>query len=45
MHEGNFGTMTAVKGANIVPVPLEDATGPVREVPVEYSDLLRAFMG
>lgn len=44
-HEGTFGKLVALKGSEVVPVPIADATGPVRTVPESYFDLARAFMG
>ncbi len=33
IHEGNFGTMAALRGTDVVQVPLADATGELKTVP------------
>lgn len=39
VKEGNFGNMVALKGNDVVPVPLDDATKELKLVPKEWMDL------
>lgn len=40
-----FGKMVSLQGRNIVDVPLQDAVGKLKTVPVEYYRLAEAFFG
>lgn len=40
-----FGRMTALRGGDVIDVPLEDSTGPARIVPPERVEFIRSFMG
>ena len=42
---GRFGMMTALRGDDVVPVPLDEAAGKLRTVPREYYALAEAFFG
>ena len=44
-HEGRWGTMTALRGTDIVPVPLEEATRELKLVPVERYAEAEVFFG
>jgi phosphofructokinase-like protein len=43
--EGTFGTMTALRGDAIVPVPLAEACSGIRGVPRELADVAETFFG
>jgi len=43
--EGKFGYMAAVRGNDIVPVPLEEAVGKLNTVPPEEYEIARGFFG
>ena len=43
--EGTFGTMTALRGDAIVPVPLAEACAGIRGVPRELADVAETFFG
>jgi phosphofructokinase-like protein len=43
--EGQFGTMTALRGTEVVPVPLQEACMPPRGVPDSLVDLAATFFG
>ena len=43
--EGRFGEMAALRGADVVAVPLEDAVAELRTVPKELYDLSATFFG
>lgn len=45
VNDGNFGKMAALKGTEIVPVPLSDATRELKLVPKELYDLAKTFFG
>jgi 6-phosphofructokinase 1 len=45
VHEGRWGTMTALRGTDIVPVPLEEATRELKLVPVERYAEAEVFFG
>jgi 6-phosphofructokinase 1 len=40
---GEFGQMAALKGNDVVGVPLEEATGQLKTVPKEWEDLAEVF--
>jgi phosphofructokinase-like protein len=42
---GQFGQMTALRGTEVVPAPLDDAVKELRTVPREYYALAEAFFG
>jgi phosphofructokinase-like protein len=44
-HERRFGTMTALRGPDLVGVPLEEACTEIRGVPAELYDVARTFFG
>jgi len=44
IHNGEFGKMAALKGNEIVSVPLKDATGKLKLVSKEWIDLLEVFL-
>jgi 6-phosphofructokinase 1 len=43
--EGRWGVMTALRGMDVVPAPLDDAVKELRTVPREYYALAEAFFG
>jgi 6-phosphofructokinase 1 len=45
VHEGNFGTMTALRGTEIHVVPLSEGTGELKTVSPELYDELKTFFG
>ncbi|MEM1563599.1 MAG: 6-phosphofructokinase [Candidatus Bathyarchaeia archaeon] len=44
-HEGKFGYMVALKGNQIVPVPLKDVVGKRKTVDIELYELASVFFG
>jgi 6-phosphofructokinase len=44
IHNGEFGKMAALKGNEIVSVPLKEATGKLKLVSKEWIDLLEVFL-
>jgi phosphofructokinase-like protein len=44
IHKGDFGKMAALRGNEIVSVPLKDATGKLKFVSKEWIDLLKVFL-
>ncbi len=44
IHNGEFGKMAAIKGNEIVSVPLKEATGKLKLVSKEWLDLLEVFL-
>jgi ATP-dependent phosphofructokinase / diphosphate-dependent phosphofructokinase len=44
-HEGDFGKMVALRGTDIVRVPLSDATDELKTVPVERYEEAEVFFG
>ena len=45
VHEGRFGMMAALRGDDIVGVPLADAVSELKTVPPEWYDVAKAFFG
>ena len=45
VHEGRFGRMAALRGQDIVDVPLAEAVAERKTVPPEWYDVARAFFG
>jgi 6-phosphofructokinase 1 len=45
VHEAAFGTMVALRGGDIVRVPIEDAVGQPKTVDPELFDVARVFFG
>jgi 6-phosphofructokinase 1 len=45
VHEGRFGTMAALRGDEIVAVPLKDAVATLKTVPPDWYDVAKAFFG
>ncbi len=43
VNDGEFGKMAALKGSEIVPVPLSDATSELKLVPADMYDLAKTF--
>ncbi|GAF81463.1 unnamed protein product, partial [marine sediment metagenome] len=43
--DGDFGKMVALKGNDIVSVPLEDATGKIKTVDMDLYEIARIFFG
>lgn len=43
INDGNFGKMTALKGNEILPVPLSEATSELKFVPPEMYELAKTF--
>ncbi len=43
VHEGEFGKMVALKGNDVVPVPLEQATGELKTVGPEWFKMMETF--
>jgi 6-phosphofructokinase 1 len=44
-HEGNFGQLTALRGTEVVPVPLSETAGEPRVVPGHFLELAQGFTG
>jgi 6-phosphofructokinase 1 len=45
VNEGEFGKMAALRGDDVVAVPLDEATAELKTVPREWYDVARAFFG
>jgi 6-phosphofructokinase 1 len=45
VHEGRFGMMAALRGNDIVEVPLRDAVAELKTVPPDWYDVAKAFFG
>jgi ATP-dependent phosphofructokinase / diphosphate-dependent phosphofructokinase len=45
VHEGRFGAMAALRGDDIVAVPIRDAVAELKTVPPRWFDVARAFFG
>jgi len=45
VHERRFGTMAALRGDAVVPVPLADDVAELKRVPAEWFAVARAFCG
>ncbi len=45
VEEGDFGTMAALQGDDIVAVPLEAAVAQLKTVPPDWFDVAKAFFG
>ncbi|MCH7819066.1 MAG: 6-phosphofructokinase [Candidatus Marinimicrobia bacterium] len=45
VNDGDFGKMAALRGNEIVPVPLSDATSELKLVPAELYNLAKTFFG
>jgi ATP-dependent phosphofructokinase / diphosphate-dependent phosphofructokinase len=45
VHEGRFGQMAALRGDDVVPVSLQEATAELKTVPNEWYEVGRAFFG
>ena len=45
VHEGDFGKMVAIRGTEIVRVPLIDGTGELKTVPIERYTEAEVFFG
>jgi 6-phosphofructokinase 1 len=45
VHEGRFGTMAALRGDEIVAVPLAEAVAELKTVPREWYEVAQAFFG
>jgi 6-phosphofructokinase 1 len=45
VHEGRFGRMAALRGDEIVDVPLAEAVAQLKTVPSEWYEVARAFFG
>jgi 6-phosphofructokinase 1 len=45
VHDQDYGKMVALRGTDIVRVPLIDATGVLKTVPIERYDEIRTFFG
>ena len=43
INDGNFGKMTALKGNEILPVPLSEATSELKLVPLDMYELAKTF--
>ena len=43
IHEGDFGKMAALRGTEVVAIPLTEAVGKLKTVPQEWVDLLTVF--
>jgi ATP-dependent phosphofructokinase / diphosphate-dependent phosphofructokinase len=44
-HENRYGRMAALRGDEIVDVPLTEATAELKLVPLEWFDVARTFVG
>ena len=45
VHEGDYGKMAALRGDDVIAVPLGDATAELKTVPLEWYDVARTFFG
>ena len=45
VHEGRFGTMAALRGDDVVAVPLRDAVAELKTVPLAWYNVAKAFFG
>jgi ATP-dependent phosphofructokinase / diphosphate-dependent phosphofructokinase len=45
VHRGEFGVMVALRGTEIVTVPLDEATGTLKTVPPELYEVAEVFFG
>lgn len=43
IHDGDFGKMAALRGTEVISIPLAEAVGRLKTVPQEWVDLLRVF--
>jgi hypothetical protein len=43
IHNGDFGKMAALRGTEIVAIPLTEAVGKLKTVSQEWVDLLKVF--
>jgi 6-phosphofructokinase 1 len=43
IHRGEFGKMAALRGTEVIAIPLTEAVGTLKTVPQEWVDLLRIF--
>jgi len=43
IHRGEFGKMAALRGTEVIAIPLTEAVGTLKTVPQEWVDLLRVF--
>jgi 6-phosphofructokinase 1 len=41
--EGKFGQMAALRGNDVIPVPLEEATGELKTVTKQWMELAQVF--
>jgi ATP-dependent phosphofructokinase / diphosphate-dependent phosphofructokinase len=45
VQEGDFGQMAALRGDDVLAVPLEEATAELKTVPADWYDIARTFFG
>jgi 6-phosphofructokinase 1 len=45
VHQGDYGKMAALRGDDVIAVPLAEATAELKTVPVDWYDVARAFFG
>jgi 6-phosphofructokinase 1 len=45
VEEGNFGQMAALRGDDVVPVSLKEATAELKTVPLEWYEVAKTFFG
>src|SRR5207248_10745362 len=45
VHDGDFGKMVALRGTDIIRVPLADATATLKTVPMSLYDEAKVFFG
>jgi ATP-dependent phosphofructokinase / diphosphate-dependent phosphofructokinase len=45
VHQGDHGKMAALRGDDVIAVPLEEATAELKTVPPDWYDVARAFFG
>jgi 6-phosphofructokinase 1 len=43
IHDGEFGKMAALRGTEVIAIPLTEAVGKLKTVPQEWVDLLKVF--
>jgi 6-phosphofructokinase 1 len=43
IHDGEFGKMAALRGTELIAIPLTEAVGKLKTVPQEWVDLLKVF--
>lgn len=45
VKQEKYGSMVSLQGRNIIPVPLQDAVGSLKTVPIDYYEMAQFFFG